>query len=87
MTAHQTAIGRTVNRRITEQLVGRGVDAFVFVGLHHNAALFALLEDYGRPYVLTWGVDPRRQHPSDVAMPLAVWIIFPRKTQCPCSSS
>lgn len=50
--------------RITEQLVGRGVDAFVFVGLHHDTALFALLEDYGRPYVLTWGVDPMRQHPS-----------------------
>jgi LacI family transcriptional regulator len=50
--------------RITEQLLGRGVDAFVFVGLHHEAALFALLEDYGRPYVLTWGVDPMRQHPS-----------------------
>jgi LacI family transcriptional regulator len=50
--------------RITEQLVGRGVDAFVFVGLHHDAGLFALLEDYGRPYVLTWGVDPMRQHPS-----------------------
>ena len=49
---------------ITEKLVGRGVDAFVFVGLHHDAALFALLEDYGRPYVLTWGVDPMRQHPS-----------------------
>lgn len=53
-----------VEVRITEQLVGRGVDAFVFVGLHHDAALFALLEDYGRPYVLTWGVDPMRQHPS-----------------------
>jgi len=50
--------------RITKQLVGRGVDAFVFVGLHHDAGLFALLEDYGRPYVLTWGVDPMRQHPS-----------------------
>lgn len=49
---------------ITEQLVGRGVDAFVFVGVHHDAALFTLLEDYGRPYVLTWGVDPMRQHPS-----------------------
>lgn len=50
--------------RITEQLVGRGVDAFVFVGVHHDSALFALLEDYGRPYVLTWGVDPMRRHPS-----------------------
>lgn len=50
--------------RITEQLVVRGVDAFVFVGLHHAPELFALLKDYGRPYVLTWGVDAMRQHPS-----------------------
>lgn len=53
-----------VELRVTEQLVVRGVDAFVFVGLHHDPALFALLKDYGRPYVLTWGVDPMRQHPS-----------------------
>ena len=50
--------------RITAQLLGRGVDAVVFVGLHHDPALFALLADYGRPCVLTWGVDPMRQHPS-----------------------
>lgn len=50
--------------RITRQLVGHGVDAFVFVGLHHDPALFSLLGSYGRPYVLTWGVDPMRQHPS-----------------------
>ena len=50
--------------RTTEQLVRRGVDAFVFVGLDHDPALFALLESYGRPYVLTWGVDAMRRHPS-----------------------
>jgi LacI family transcriptional regulator len=50
--------------RITEQLVGHGVDAFVFVGVHHDPKLFALLESYGRPYVLTWGVDAMRRHPS-----------------------
>ena len=50
--------------RTTEQLIRRGVDAFVFVGLDHDPALFALLEGYGRPYVLTWGVDPMRRHPS-----------------------
>lgn len=50
--------------RTTEQLIRRGVDAFVFVGLDHDPALFALLESYGRPYVLTWGVDPMRRHPS-----------------------
>lgn len=50
--------------RITEQLIRRGVDAFVFVGLSHEPALFALLESYGRPYVLTWGVDPLHRQPS-----------------------
>ena len=50
--------------RTTEQLIRRGVDAFVFVGLDHGPALFSLLEGYGRPYVLTWGVDPMRRHPS-----------------------
>ncbi|HYP84339.1 LacI family DNA-binding transcriptional regulator [Variovorax sp.] len=50
--------------RIAGQLVERGVDAFVLVGLDHEQALFSLLEDYGRPYVLTWGVDPSRRHPS-----------------------
>jgi LacI family transcriptional regulator, galactose operon repressor len=50
--------------RVTGQLIGHGVDAFVYVGVHHDPALFALLEDYGRPYVLTWGVDPMRRHPS-----------------------
>ncbi|ANN77929.1 LacI family DNA-binding transcriptional regulator [Bordetella flabilis] len=50
--------------RVASQLIQHGVDAFVFVGLDHDPALFALLEDYGRPYVLTWGVDPLRRHPS-----------------------
>jgi LacI family transcriptional regulator len=53
-----------VELRVTEQLIGHGVDAFVFVGLDHDPALFALLERCGRPYVLTWGVDPMRRHPS-----------------------
>ena len=46
--------------RMTEQLIRHGVDAFVFVGLRPRPALLALLESYGRPYVLTWGVDPLR---------------------------
>jgi LacI family transcriptional regulator len=50
--------------RTTEQLIRRGVDAFVFVGLDHDPALFTLLEGYRRPYVLTWGVDPRQRPPS-----------------------
>jgi len=50
--------------RVARQLVQHGVDAFVFVGLDHDPALFALLEDYGRPYVLTWGIDPLYRHPS-----------------------
>lgn len=50
--------------RVAAQLAERGVDAFLFVGLDHEQGLFSLLEDYGRPYVLTWGVDPHRRHPS-----------------------
>lgn len=53
-----------VERRIAAQLIERGVDAFVFVGLDHSRGLYSLLRDYGRPYVLTWGVDPGRRHPS-----------------------
>jgi LacI family transcriptional regulator len=54
----------TAEVRITEQLVSHGVDAFVFVGVHHDPALFALLASHDKPYVLTWGVDPMRRHPS-----------------------
>ncbi|WP_082521955.1 LacI family DNA-binding transcriptional regulator [Ramlibacter sp. Leaf400] len=50
--------------RIAAQLVEHGVDAFMLVGLDHEQGLFGLLEDYGRPYVLTWGVDPLQRHPS-----------------------
>src|SRR5689334_276817 len=50
--------------RVTGQLIQHGVDAFVFVGLDHDPALYALLERYGRPYVLTWGVDESGRHPS-----------------------
>ncbi|TFY97825.1 LacI family DNA-binding transcriptional regulator [Ramlibacter rhizophilus] len=50
--------------RIAGQLVEHGVDAFVLVGLDHEQRLFSLLQDYGRPYVLTWGVDGAQRHPS-----------------------
>jgi LacI family transcriptional regulator len=50
--------------RIAGQLIEHGVDAFLLVGLDHEQGLFSLLEDYGRPFVLTWGVDPLRRHPS-----------------------
>lgn len=54
----------SAERRVAGQLIEHGVDAFVFVGLDHERGLFELLRGYGRPYVLTWGVDPARQHPS-----------------------
>lgn len=50
--------------RVTAQLIEHGVDAFAFVGLDHDARLYGMLERYGRPYVLTWGVDASRRHPS-----------------------
>jgi len=49
---------------VAKQLVEHSVDAFVFVGADHDPRLYSLLEDYGRPYVLTWGVDPAGRHPS-----------------------
>lgn len=50
--------------RMASELAQHGVDGFVFVGLDHDPSLFALMDDYGKPYVLTWGVDPLRRHPS-----------------------
>jgi LacI family transcriptional regulator len=50
--------------RIASEMVGHGVDAFVLVGLDHQQGLFAMLEDFDRPYVLSWGVDSAQRHPS-----------------------
>lgn len=50
--------------RAASRLVEHGVDALMFVGLDHDPALFALLEEHGRPYVLSWGVDSTGRHPS-----------------------
>jgi LacI family transcriptional regulator len=44
--------------KVARHLVEHGVDAFMFVGVEHDPRLFALLEDYGRPFVLTWGIAP-----------------------------
>jgi LacI family transcriptional regulator len=49
--------------KMARQLIEHAVDAFMFVGLDHDPRLFALLEDYGRPFVLTWGVDSAHRHP------------------------
>ena len=49
--------------QVARQLIEHSVDAFMFVGVDHDPGLFALLEDYGRPFVLTWGVDSTDRHP------------------------
>jgi LacI family transcriptional regulator len=49
--------------QVARQLIEHSVDAFMLVGLDHDPRLFALLEDYGRPFVLTWGVDSGKRHP------------------------
>lgn len=48
--------------KVARQLIEHGVDAFVFVGVDHDPRLFALMEDYAKPFVLTWGVDPASRH-------------------------
>jgi LacI family transcriptional regulator len=50
--------------RLTKALIERGVDAFMFVGTDHEPELFVLLNEFKRPYVLTWGIDRSGQHPS-----------------------
>ncbi len=62
LAAHHYDLANEV--RLTEQLVRHAVDAFVYVGSDHDPALYRLLNDYGRPYVLTWGVDASGRHPS-----------------------
>ena len=53
-----------VELRVTASLIEHGVDAFMFVGLDHDPELFVLLNEFRRPYVLTWGVDHSGAHPS-----------------------
>jgi LacI family transcriptional regulator len=36
----------------------------MFVGTDHDPELFVLLNEFKRPYVLTWGIDRSGQHPS-----------------------
>lgn len=50
--------------RVTGQLIEHGVEAFAFVGIDHHPDLYALLGEFKRPYVLTWGVDASNAHPS-----------------------
>ncbi len=50
--------------RLTKALIERGVDAFMFVGTDHDPELFVLLNEFNRPYVLTWGIDRSGRHPS-----------------------
>jgi LacI family transcriptional regulator len=50
--------------RVTRALIERGVDAFMFVGTDHDPELFVLLEEFQRPYVLTWGLDRTGLQPT-----------------------
>ena len=62
LAAHHYDLARET--RVAGQLIEHGVDAFMLVGLDHDPNLYSQLQDYGRPFVLTWGVDPTRRHPS-----------------------
>ncbi len=48
---------------VARQLIEHSVDAFMLVGLDHDPRLFSLLEDYGRPFILTWGIDSSGRFP------------------------
>ncbi len=49
--------------QVARQLIEHSVDAFMLVGVDHDPRLFSLLEDYGRPFILTWGVDSSGRRP------------------------
>lgn len=43
--------------RLTKNLIARGIDGLVLVGTEHHPELFALINAFGLPYVLTWAHD------------------------------
>jgi LacI family transcriptional regulator len=49
--------------KVTRSLIERGVDGVVLVGAEHDDALFALLADFGIPYLLTLSLDRSGRHP------------------------
>lgn len=48
---------------VAQQLVERGVDGLVLVGLDHRDELFRTLDAAGVPYLLTWALDRSGQRP------------------------
>lgn len=49
--------------RVAQQLVERGVDGLVLIGLEHRDELFHRLDAAGLPYLLTWALDRSGQRP------------------------
>lgn len=49
--------------RVAQQLVERGVDGLVLVGLDHRVELFRTLDAAGVPYLLTWALDRSGRRP------------------------
>jgi LacI family transcriptional regulator len=48
---------------VTRQLIERGIDGVVLVGLDHERELFRTLEATGIPYLVTWALDRSGAHP------------------------
>ncbi|MEP7276977.1 MAG: LacI family DNA-binding transcriptional regulator, partial [Betaproteobacteria bacterium] len=47
---------------VARQLIERGVDGLVLVGLDHRLELFHILETAAMPYLLTWALDRSGRH-------------------------
>jgi LacI family transcriptional regulator len=52
-----------VEAHLARQLIERGVDGLVLVGLDHDGELFRTLGTAGVPYLLTWVLDRSGRHP------------------------
>lgn len=48
---------------LAKNLIERGIDGLVLLGLDHEPALFTLLDHMGIPYVLSWSVDSSGRQP------------------------
>ncbi len=54
---------RDLEARHVANLIQRGVDGIVLVGLDHDPGTYAILEDSGIPFVNTWNYDPDSSYP------------------------
>lgn len=62
LACHEFDLGAEVH--VARQLIERGVDGLVLVGLDHQRELYRTIDAAGIPYLVTWALDRTGRHPS-----------------------